>query len=93
MKIFYLTPPGELLLSGVMRSPACEQTNRPVNDNGVRTAYEDGIPTASIEVYGDKWCVFGNCGVSNLVDDSLFFSESQDFGFPMPKKKLEIELG
>lgn len=51
----------------------------------VRTAYEEGIPSASINIYGDKWCVFGNDRVLNIIDDSLFFSERNVFGFSLMK--------
>lgn len=50
-------------------------------DNFIRTAYEDGIQTASIEVHGDKWCVFGND--LGIVDDSSVFSKRYVFGFAL----------
>ncbi len=51
--------------------------------NVVKVAYEDGIPSASVEVYGDKWCVLGNGGLSDVVDDSFVFGERNVFGFAL----------
>lgn len=50
-----------------------------------RTAHEEGIPSASIQIYGDKWCVFRDIGFLNFMDNSLFFREREVFGFPLVK--------
>jgi hypothetical protein len=82
-KIIHLTTRGDWVICGGMKSTPCEQADEPIASSGIRTAYEDGIPAASIEVYGDKWCVFGNDNVSNLMDDALFFSKRNVFGFAL----------
>ncbi len=65
-------------------NPVPDHTTRPETNNGtVNTAYEDGIPMASIEVHGDKWCVFGDQGIFRFEDDSLFFRERNIFGFAL----------
>ena len=55
----------------------------PADINTVRTAYEEGIPAASIEIHGYKWCIWGNNGVNDLVDDALVFGERRVFGFAL----------
>lgn len=42
-------------------------------------------PMASVEIHGDKWCVLGDSGLSDLMDDSLIYSKLQVFGFPLEK--------
>lgn len=42
-------------------------------------------PMSSVEIHGDKWCVFGNSRVSDLADDSLVYSKLQVFGFALAK--------
>ena len=52
---------------------------------GYFVAGEFGQPMASVEIHGDKWCVLGNSRVSDLVDDTLVYSELQVFGFSLTK--------
>jgi hypothetical protein len=62
------------------------QKAEPLTDeNAAKTPYEDGIPTALIEVHGDKWCVLGDIRLPDLMDDALAFSKRQVFGFPLVK--------
>jgi hypothetical protein len=51
--------------------------------NAARTAYEEGIPMASIEVHGDKWCAFGNDSLSAFVDNPLLYCKREVFGFAL----------
>jgi len=51
--------------------------------NRVKLAHEEGIPTASVEIYGDKWCIFGNNRFEDFVDDPLFFCKRNVFGFSL----------
>jgi hypothetical protein len=49
-----------------------------------------GIPQpdaamALTEIHGDKWCVFGDAGISDFVNDALRYSKTQVFGFPLSK--------
>src|SRR6266516_3145533 len=67
MTILYSTTPDYVVISGAMKPSTSERNNQPVTDNVVRTAHEDGIPMASIEIHGDKWCVFGDDRVSGFV--------------------------
>jgi len=66
-----------------MNIGAKQDRDRPSTE--VRTAHEEGIPAASIQIYGDEWCIFGNIRLSNFMDNSLFLSERQVFGFPLVK--------
>ena len=59
------------------------QEKTPPDSNAVRMAFEEGIPAASVEVYGDKWCVLGDNGVGDLVDDALVFGKRRVFGFAL----------
>ena len=42
-------------------------------------------PMALAEIHGDKWCVLGNSGVSDVMDDPFVYSKLQVFGFPLEK--------
>jgi hypothetical protein len=42
-------------------------------------------PMSSVEIHGDDWCVLGNRGVCDLVNDPLVYGERQVFGFPLAK--------
>lgn len=42
-------------------------------------------PMSSVEIHGDKWCVLGNGGVLNFVDDTLLYGERKIFGFALSK--------
>jgi hypothetical protein len=52
---------------------------------GYFVAGEFGQPMASVEIHGDKWCVLGNGRVSDVVDNTLVYSELQVFGFTLSK--------
>ena len=64
---------------------ATQEPDQLTTNHVFKAAYEDGIPSASVEVYGDKWCVLGDSSVLNLVDDSFVFGERNIFGFPLVK--------
>jgi hypothetical protein len=74
-----------VVLAGRENMNARQIEDRKDDPNSARTAYEEGIPSASIQIHGDEWCVFGNVRLSNFVDYSLFFRERQVFGFPLVK--------
>ena len=76
-----LTIKPALMYDSIMTTQSQEKI--PSDSNTVRTAFEEGIPSASIEVHGDKWCVWGNSGVGDLVDDALVFGERRVFGFAL----------
>jgi len=42
-------------------------------------------PMASVEIHGDKWCVLGNNGFPDLMNDSLVYNKLQVFGFSLEK--------
>ena len=44
-----------------------------------------GEVMALAEIHGDQWCVFGDSGLSDFVNDPLFYSKLQVFGFPLSK--------
>lgn len=85
MIVLHLTMPDGVLLFSAMHPSAIEQASQPTTGNSVRTAYEDGIPMASVEIHGDKWCVLGNDRVPGFVDDSLLYSKREVFGFALVK--------
>jgi hypothetical protein len=42
-------------------------------------------PMSLTEIHGDKWCVLGDRGVSDLTDDALVYSKLEVFGLPLAK--------
>ena len=42
-------------------------------------------PMALAEIHGDKWCVLGDSGVPDVMDDPFVYSKLQVFGFPLEK--------
>ena len=51
---------------------------------------ESHAPMALAEIHGDVWCVLGNRGISDFVDDSLLYSKRQVFGFPLSEQRLNL---
>lgn len=80
-----MTTAHDVVGSRAMKPAANEQNNQPLTDNSVRTAYEEGIPMALVDVHGDKWCVFGDDRVPGFMDNSLLYSKREVFGFPLVK--------
>jgi len=42
-------------------------------------------PMASVEIHGDQWCVLGDNGVLDLMDNAFVYRERQVFGFSLAK--------
>lgn len=39
-----------------------------------------------INIDGYEWCVFGDRGLNDIVDDPLFFGKLSIFGFPLTEE-------
>lgn len=63
--------------------PTSAQLDQPDTNNTIRVAFEDGIPTASVQVHGDKWCTARDRWIDNVVDNSPLLGERSVFGFAL----------